>query len=208
MRVWAHIQAIGDIEAYVPFNLMEYVEQAIDPAFPVFGPLEAEQMKQRIQKAKDSGDSVGGVIQCVISGVPAGVGGPMFDGVESHIAQIVYGIPAVKGVEFGEGFSLTNANGSLVNDPYVLRHGKVQTETNYCGGILGGISNGMPIYFRVAIKPTPSIAKPQKSVNLQTMEEVTIAVKGRHDPCIVPRAVPVVEAAAAIAIYDLMLGGI
>ena len=208
IRVWAHIQSIDMIEAYVPFNLMDYVEHAMDPTFPVFGPLEAEQMKQRIQKAKDNGDSVGGVIQCVINGVPAGVGGPMFDGLESHIAQIVYSIPAVKGVEFGEGFDLTNANGSFINDAYIILDGKVQTESNYCGGILGGISNGMPIYFRVAIKPTPSIAKPQKSVNLKTMEKVTIEIKGRHDPCIVPRAVPVVEAAAAIAIYDLMLGGI
>ena len=208
IRIWAHIQSIGDVEAYVSADLMEHVEKAIDPDFPVFGALEAEAMKQRIQQAKDNGDSVGGIIQCVITGVPAGIGDCLWGGMESHIAQIIYGIPAVKGVEFGEGFGFADACGSFVNDAYGIVDGKVQTISNFCGGILGGISNGMPIYFRVAIKPTPSIAKPQKSVNLQTMEEVTLQIKGRHDPCIVPRAVPVVEAAAAIAIYDMMLGGI
>ena len=208
IRIWAHIQSIGDVEAYICADLMEHVEKAIDPDFPVFGALEAEAMKQRIQQAKDNGDSVGGIIQCVITGVPAGIGDCLWGGMESHIAQIIYGIPAVKGVEFGEGFGFADACGSFVNDAYGIVDGKVQTISNFCGGILGGISNGMPIYFRVAIKPTPSIAKPQKSVNLQTMEEVTLQIKGRHDPCIVPRAVPVVEAAAAIAIYDMMLGGI
>ena len=206
IRVWAHIYSIDTIESYVPCEMMEYVEGAIDPEFPVFGHLESEQMKARILKAKSDGDSIGGIIQCVINGVPAGIGGPMFGGIESHISQIVYGIPAVKGVAFGEGFDIAYEQGSLANDEYRIQDGKIYTDSNFCGGILGGISNGMPIFFRVAIKPTPSIAKPQKSVNLKTMEEVTIQIKGRHDPCIVPRAVPVVEAAAAIAIYDLILG--
>lgn len=130
----------------------------------------------------------------------------MFGGVESKIAQIIYGIPAVKGLEFGCGQLCAHLSGSQVNDPFTTEDGIIQTKENSCGGILGGISNGMPIIFRAIIKPTPSIAKPQQTVNLQTGEITTIEIKGRHDPCILPRAVPVVEAAAAIAIYDLILG--
>ena len=130
----------------------------------------------------------------------------MFGGVESRIAQIVYGIPAVKGLEFGAGFEATYSRGSMINDTFTFKNDHIQSESNYSGGILGGITNGMPVYFRVAIKPTPSISKPQQTVNLKTGEITTIEIKGRHDPCIVPRAVPVVEAAAAIAIYDLILG--
>ena len=130
----------------------------------------------------------------------------MFSGVESKLAQIIYGIPAVKSLEFGIGKVAAYSLGSKVNDPFLVEDGKIKTTTNHSGGILGGITNGMPIIFRVGIKPTPSIGKLQKSVNLKTMEEVELEIKGRHDPCIVPRAVPVVEAAAAIAIYDLILG--
>jgi chorismate synthase len=130
----------------------------------------------------------------------------MFGGVESKIAQIIYGIPAVKALEFGQGCAYSAACGSMANDPYTLENGVVKTVTNNCGGILGGITNGMPVVFNVTIKPTPSIPQPQQTVNLKTGEITTIQVKGRHDPCIVPRAVPVVEAAAAIAIYDLILG--
>ena len=132
----------------------------------------------------------------------------MFGGVESRIAQIVYGIPAVKAVEFGQGEAFAIACGSTANDGFTVDNGVVKTCSNNCGGILGGITNGMPLVFSATFKPTPSIAKPQKSVKLKTMEEVTIQIKGRHDPCIVPRAVPVVEAAAAIAIYDLMLDNV
>ena len=130
----------------------------------------------------------------------------MFGGVESHIAQIVYGIPAVKGVEFGIGFDCACASGSECNDSYCVIDDQIVTQSNNAGGVLGGISNGMPVIFSVAIKPTPSIAMRQQTVNLKTEEITTIEIKGRHDPCIVPRAVPVVEAAAAIAIYDLILG--
>ena len=158
-----------------------------------------------LQKKIDA-DSVGGEIECIITGLPAGLGEPMFGGVESRIAQIVYGIPAVKSLDFGVGRGTAYLNGSKNNDAFIIENGIVKTSTNRCGGILGGITNGMPVVFSVAIKPTPSIAKPQKSVNLKTMEEVTLEIKGRHNPCIVPRAVPVVEAAAAIAIYDLILG--
>ena len=130
----------------------------------------------------------------------------MFGGVESRIAQIVYGIPAVKGVEFGIGFDCACVPGSQNNDNYTVAEGKVVTQTNHAGGILGGITNGMPVIFTAAFKATPSVACPQQSVSLSRMEETTLQVKGRHDPCIVPRAVPVVEAAAAIAIYDMILG--
>ena len=177
-----------------------------DMILPVLTPGLDAQMAETIRRAADDGDSVGGVVECMVSGLPAGLGEPMFGGVESKIAQIIYGIPAVKSLEFGAGKLVSYSTGSKMNDPFTVDGAAVKTETNNCGGILGGITNGMPIVFRVAIKPTPSIAKLQKSVNLKTMDEVALEIKGRHDPCIVPRAVPVVEAAAAIAIYDLILG--
>lgn len=144
------------------------------------------------------------MVECAVFGVPAGVGDPMFDGIENRLAQIIFGIPAVKGLEFGNGFEAAELTGSQNNDAFYLDNGQVKTRTNNCGGILGGISNGMPITFRVAFKPTPSIAKEQDSINLCTMEETKLIVPGRHDPCIVPRALPVVEAAAALAIYDIL----
>ncbi len=162
-------------------------------------------MWDQILQAKSEGDSVGGIISCTVTGLPAGLGEPMFGGMESRIAQIIYGIPAVKGLEFGDGFACANLHGSENNDPYTVENGRIQTLTNHCGGILGGITNGMPLVFRVAVKPTPSIAKPQRSVSLSRMEQTELVIHGRHDPCIVPRAVPVVEAAAALAIYDALL---
>ena len=163
-------------------------------------------MRKRIQEARDAGDSLGGEIECAVTGLPAGLGEPMFGGVESRIAQIIYGIPAVKSLEFGAGKQAAYLPGSRFNDPFLIEDGIVRTKTNNAGGILGGITNGMPLIFRTAIKPTPSIAKLQQSISLSRMEEVQLEIKGRHDPCIVPRAVPVVEAAAAIAVYDLILG--
>lgn len=161
--------------------------------------------KKAILKVKEEGDSLGGIIECVAEGVPAGLGGPMFDGLESRISQLVFGIPAVKGVEFGEGFGAAVLRGSENNDPFEMQGGKIITKTNHCGGILGGISNGMPIVLRAAVKPTPSIAKEQDTVDLLTGENAKLSVTGRHDPCIVPRAVPCVEAAVAIAVYDALL---
>lgn len=178
----------------------------IGTSFPVIDPEAGERMQQAIAKAKKRQDSVGGIVECIITGLPAGIGEPMFGGVESRIAGIVYGIPAVKGIEFGAGFSSAFYTGLDLNDAFTVENGKIRTVTNFSGGILGGISNGMPIIFRAAIKPTPSISMPQKSISLSAMENTTLTVTGRHDPCIVPRAVPVVEAAAAIAIYDLILG--
>lgn len=179
----------------------------ITDTFPVLSTASGEQMKQKIAQAKENGDSVGGMIECYITGLPTGLGEPMFGGVESRIAQIIYGIPAVKAVEFGAGIAVADMLGSQCNDEYTICDGQIKTITNHAGGILGGITTGMPVIFRTAIKPTPSIAKPQNSVSISKMEECNeLKIKGRHDPCIVPRAVPVVEAAAAIAIFDLILG--
>ncbi len=167
--------------------------------------ISGDEMYEKIRKAKEAGDSVGGIISCTATGLPAGLGEPMFGGMESRIAQIVYGIPAVKGLEFGNGFAAADLLGSANNDPYTICNEKIVTTTNNCGGILGGITNGMPLSFRVAVKPTPSIAVEQQSVSLSKMENTVLSVHGRHDPCIVPRAVPVIEAAAALAIYDALL---
>ncbi len=173
--------------------------------FPVVSRNAGIQMQDAIAKAKEGGDSTGGIVSCYITGVPAGLGGPLFGGVEGKIAQIIYGIPAVKGIEFGSGFAGSHCLGSENNDTYGIKDGNVITLTNHCGGILGGITNGMPLVFNVAIKPTPSIAKPQQSISLSTGEIKTLEIHGRHDPCIVPRAVPVIEAAAALAVFDMML---
>ena len=174
--------------------------------FPVFSPAAGERMREKIAQARLEGDSVGGVIECMVTGLPAGLGEPMFGGVESRIAQIVYGVPAVKAVDFGAGYSAAYMRGSQCNDAYTVENGDIRTLTNNSGGILGGITNGMPLIFQAAIKPTPSISIQQQSVSISQGEDRKLTVKGRHDPCIVPRAVPVIEAAAAIAIFDLILG--
>lgn len=174
-------------------------------AVRIGGETEPERMKEAIAAARVEGDSVGGVVEAEVRGVPVGVGDPMFGGLENRIAQAVFGIPAVKGVEFGEGFAVADMKGSENNDPYGLADGKVTPLTNHAGGILGGLSTGAPIVFRVAFKPTPSIAKEQNSVDMATGRPVKLVVKGRHDPCVVLRAVPCVEAAAAIAVCDAMM---
>ena len=162
-------------------------------------------MKKEILDARASGDSVGGTVECVCSGVPAGIGGLMFGGLESRLAMLLYAIPGVKGLEFGAGFRLAEMRGSAANDPIRVSDGRIYTETNNSGGINGGLSNGMPIVARLAFRPTPSIGREQKSINLETMENVNFRVRGRHDPCIVPRAVPVVEAAMCIGLLDAIL---
>lgn len=173
--------------------------------FPVLNSEAGAKMQAAIAEAKADGDSVGGVIECAVTGLPAGLGGPLFGGMEGKIAQVVYGIPAVKGVEFGAGFYSAALRGSENNDEYAVIEGKIQTKTNNSGGILGGITTGMPLMLKAAIKPTPSILMQQQTVSLKTMEETTLQIQGRHDPCIVPRAVPVIEAAVAISIYDTLL---
>lgn len=205
IQIGAHILAIGECgDTY--FDPMDPEIESVGTDFPVLDPEAGEAMRDWIAQAYAAGDSVGGIIECAIVGLPAGIGEPMFGGVESKIAQIVYGIPAVKGIEFGIGFDCACVPGSSSNDDFAVVDGKIVTATNNAGGILGGITSGMPVIFSAAFKATPSIRCTQTSVSLGTMEEKTLNVKGRHDPCIVPRAVPVVEAAAAIAIYDLILG--
>lgn len=203
IKITAHIKSIKDVED-TSFDFKD-IKTPLDDKFPVLDKEKAEQMKAVIAEAKGRADSVGGVIECAIENVPAGLGEPMFDGIENEIAKIVFGIPAVKGIEFGKGFESTHLYGSENNDPYEAIDGKVVTKTNNSGGILGGITSGMPIIFSVAIKPTPSIGIEQESVNLNTMENSPVTVSGRHDPCIVPRAVPCIEAAAAISILDTWL---
>ncbi|MDO4481347.1 MAG: chorismate synthase [Bacillota bacterium] len=172
---------------------------------PVLDKDAGEKMSEAILDAKGIGDSVGGVIECGITGLPVGLGDPMFDGMENLISSVVFAVPAVKGIEFGAGFDACDMLGSENNDCYTIENGIISTETNNHGGILGGITSGMPLIFRVGIKPTPSIFKSQQSVSLSEMKVKTLDIKGRHDPCIVPRAVPCIEAAAAIAVYDAYL---
>ncbi len=174
-------------------------------AVRIGGESDPERMKDAIAAARNAGDSVGGIVEAEVRGMPVGVGDPMFWGLENRIAQVVFGIPAVKGIEFGEGFAVADMKGSGNNDPYCVVDGKVAPLTNHAGGILGGLSTGAPVVFRVAFKPTPSIAKEQDSVDMATGRSVKLVVKGRHDPCVVLRAVPCVEAAAAVALYDAML---
>ena len=201
ITVDARIAAIAGIRDESPFTA-----SVADKPFPVVDDRIGEQMREAIRIARAEGDSVGGVIECVVHGLPVGIGEPMFGGIENQIARTVFAVPAVKGIEFGAGFAAASMRGSENNDLFTVRDGKIETLTNNAGGILGGIADGMPVVFRVAIKPTPSISKTQQSVNLQTMQTEDLSITGRHDPCIVPRAVPVIEAAAALAITDLILG--
>ena len=201
IEVISRVRAIGDVEDPSPLSA-----STAEKAFPTVDEAAGEAMQAAIAQAKAQGDSLGGVIECAVLGLPAGLGDPMFGGMENRIAGIVFGIPAVKGVEFGAGFAAAKLRGSQNNDSYTVQDGRIETRSNHCGGILGGITNGMPLVFRAAIKPTPSIAMEQDSVNLETLTEEKLRVGGRHDPCIVPRAVPVIEAAAAIAVYDALLG--
>ncbi|MBE6690894.1 MAG: chorismate synthase [Ruminococcaceae bacterium] len=173
--------------------------------FPVLNAAAGEQMQQEISAARAARDSVGGVIECAVTGLEKGLGEHMFRGVEGRVAALLFSIPAVKGVEFGEGFGAAALFGSENNDPYRTDGNTVTTATNRCGGILGGMTNGMPLICRVAFKPTPSIAKEQQTVSLSRMENTTLSVPGRHDPTVVVRAVPVVEAALALAVLDLYL---
>ena len=209
VTVAAHIRSIENVtdDSFDPALVDEAQLRALlQKPFPVLRDSAAGEMEAAILRAKGELDSVGGVIECAAVGLPAGWGDPMFGGLENRIAQVVFGIPAVRGLEFGTGFEAARLRGSVHNDPYYYNQaGMVRTATNHHGGILGGISSGMPLVFRLAVKPTPSIARAQDSVSLSRGENAKLEIRGRHDPCIVPRAVPVVEAAAAAAIYDAYL---
>ena len=205
IHVRAHIARIENA-ADAPLDPVNPDLDAIsDGDLAVIDPQAAEAMRRAILDAKADCDSVGGEVECFATGVPAGLGDPMFDGVENRLARALFGIPAVRGVAFGAGFDACGMRGSAHNDAYRMRDGRVVTETNRHAGILGGITTGMPVHVRVAFKPTSSIAREQHSVSLSAGEDAVLAVRGRHDPCIVPRAVPVVEAVTAITLYDLIL---
>ena len=207
--VGAHIAEIHNIKdnAFDPIRTSRDDIVALrEKEFPVISDAKGKKMVADIDKARQSLDSVGGVVECIAINVPAGIGSPIFDGLENSIAQLIFGIPAVKGLEFGAGFNCAKMLGSENNDEfYVNENGHVVTRTNFHGGILGGISSGMPITLRVAFKPTPSISRPQATVDYSAMKNETINIKGRHDPCVVPRAVPCVEAAVNIALLNHML---
>lgn len=205
VEVLAYTKAIGSLEIKETPTLEQIRRETYKNSARCPIPAIAESMEKAIIKAKREGDSLGGIVECVTLNVPVGVGEPIFDVLDADLAKAIFAVPAVKGVEFGAGFKAAAMKGSEINDPFVLRNGRVVTLTNKAGGVLGGLSNGMPLVVRVAIKPTPSIAKKQKTINLSKFEETTLQMKGRHDPCIVPKAVPVIESVVAITLTDLMI---
>lgn len=205
VQVQAHIYELAGVRD-IPFDPITITDaRPGEKVFPVISDACGEEMQAEIEKARMSADSVGGIVECAVTGMPAGLGDPMFDGVENQLARNIFGVPAVKGLEFGNGFACAKLRGSQNNDPYTIdENGKIVTTSNNNGGILGGITSGMPILFRVVVKPTSSIGKEQQSVNLNTMQPEKLIVHGRHDPCIVPRAVPVIEAVTAITMLDIL----
>ena len=201
--IGTHINSLHGIKDK-SINSLEDAKLLGDKLFPVLSEEAEEKMKAEILLAAESGDSVGGVLETSVYGVPAGVGEPFFDSMESVLSHMLFSVPAVKGVEFGEGFGFADLYGSEANDPFIIEDGKIKTKTNKSGGINGGITNGMPITFRCAVKPTPSIYKEQDSVSLSLMKETKLKIEGRHDPAIIHRVRAVVDAAAAIAIADML----
>ncbi|MBE6693308.1 MAG: chorismate synthase [Ruminococcaceae bacterium] len=208
ITVGAHIYQIGGVKdkGYDPVSVdADTLIRTSLLEFPVIDADMEVEMKKRIEDARKALDSIGGIVECAVVGLPVGIGDHPFDGLEGRISSIVFSIPAVKAIEFGDGFAVAERCGSQNNDAYVTDGKRVLTSTNRAGGIIGGMSSGMPLIFRAAIKPTPSISVPQNSVDLNSMQNVKLVIKGRHDPCIVPRAVPIFEAAAALAILDALL---
>ena len=208
--VGAHIAAVAGVKD-MPFNQLsesaDTFSELAQKTFPVIDDGAGEAMQEKILAAKQNCDSVGGVIECMAINLPAGLGAPFFDSLESRLAHALFSVPAVKGIEFGKGFALTQMPGSEANDQMYYDNGVVKTYTNNNGGITGGITNGMPVLFKAAVKPTPSIAKAQKTVDLSTESNTELVITGRHDPCIVQRAVPVIEGVAAWVILDMLLAG-
>lgn len=208
IKVGAHIKSIADIEDefFDDISINEAtLESLLEKELPVLDDSKIEDMKNKILEAKSNLDSVGGVIETAIIGLEAGIGDPFFDSLESRIASLAFSVPAVKGIEFGKGFNITKMKGSQANDEYYVEDGKIKTYSNNNGGITGGISNGMPIIHRVAIKPTASISRDQRTVNIETMQNEIIQIHGRHDPCIVQRALVVIETISAIAVLDALM---
>jgi chorismate synthase len=208
VEIGAHIFEAGGVSDR-PFDPVKIngglLKELSQSAFPVLGVNSENNMRAAIESARLDGDSVGGIVECGAVGLPCGFGDPIFGGVENRLASILFGIPAVKGLEFGAGFEATHLRGSENNDEFCFEGGTVKTATNRHGGLLGGITSGMPIIFRLAFKPTPSIYKPQQTVDLDENSSATLKIAGRHDPCVVIRAVPVVEALTAVCLLDLML---
>ena len=205
VEVLAYTTAIGEVRLGTTPSLEDVRRNTYGNAVRCPDPDVAEEMEETILRAKKEGNSVGGIVECVASNLPVGVGEPIFDSLDAEIAKMLFDVPAVKGVEFGAGFEASKLKGSENNDAYVMRNGEIEALTNNAGGILGGLSSGMPLVVRVAVKPTSSISKEQKTVDLSKMEETTIQVQGRHDPCIVPKAVPVVEASVATVLVDHLI---
>ena len=209
IHVGAHLRSVADVDDR-PFPLRpmaELFDAVAAKPFPVLDDDAGERMQAAILAARQAGDSVGGVIECAATGLPAGLGDPMFDGMENRLAAALFGIPAVKGVEFGAGFEAARLRGSENNDPFTVENRTIVTTQNNAGGILGGITTGMPLVLRTAMKPTPSIAQAQRTVSLSAGEDAPLSIRGRHDPCIAHRAVPVVEAVTATVLLDLLLEG-
>ena len=205
IRIAAHILSIGDVGDAAFDPMAPQIDRLLFDPLCVLDKQSGLKMATAIQSVREEGDSLGGVIECAAVGLPVGLGEPMFSGLENRIAAAIFAIPAVKGIMFGNGFEAASLRGSENNDPFRFEGDRVVTQSNRNGGILGGLSTGMPLLFRTAFKPTPSIVLPQNSVDLETGSNTTLHIRGRHDPCIVPRAVPVVEAAAALALYDAYL---
>ncbi|MGG7078362.1 chorismate synthase [Clostridium sardiniense] len=209
IKIVSHIKSIGSIEDE-SFNLVnvsnELIEELPKMELPLINKALDNDIRNEILSAKSEGDSVGGIIECAIVNIDAGIGNPFFDSVESTLAHLLFSVPAVKGVEFGEGFNITKLRGSEANDEFYYDGDKVKTRSNNNGGILGGITSGMPVIFRVAIKPTASILKKQNTINIDEKRNEELNIEGRHDPCIVQRAVPVIESVAAIGILELLKG--
>lgn len=208
ITVGSHILSIADIkdEAFAPLGMAEETLQALQRKdFCVLNDEAGQKMQERILQAKAEENSVGGVIEAMVLNLPAGIGAPYFDSLESRLSHALFSVPAVKGVEFGDGFAITQLTGAEANDAMHYADGKVTAFTNHNGGITGGISNGMPVLFRAAIKPTPSISRTQQTISLKNKCDTELAIIGRHDPCIVQRAVPVIEAVTAWTVWDLLL---
>ena len=204
IEVGTHISRLAGVTDRPFRNFEEEIEQLGEMNFPVLSRTASDAMRAEIEQAAEDGDSVGGVLETMVLGLPAGLGEPWFDSVEGLLSHALFSIPAVKGVEFGDGFELADMRGSEANDAFRIRDGRVVTETNRMGGINGGITNGMPVLFRCAVKPTPSIFLEQESVDLSTMQNAALKLQGRHDPAIVHRARVVVDSVTALVLCDLL----